>query len=395
MTYIIDDMRKQLDLFTETGCGDTKEEKEVNEGDLIRMKELAGMAEDHPRREEWDNDEDEPSTFLTTQLRADPRDTIEIFDSRAGGMVAEQLANILGFHYRFSQWGGTKDDGMGGDSNSVGGREALEEQNSNALKIIVKFLRDRGEDDVANEIDEYLTGHKKMWKGRKGLGFDYTEEDIEEDGYDYREMEEPDPNDYDRLGMDWDAFAKKGHGKKSKKRVNNYGDNPMAEEKVNEETDEDGNWIKPWGKDEVEVDDKDDDKEEVDENELFEKLLDEYETFKLNESSSQWVIMNATKKVFGKLRMSLEDIVRSEWFDNGCVMVVNFDHGGHAFVFGSGDRPYGVVGETRDYVQDTGKGYGRRGQLEIENFICVKDSEIVTSANHTGQNEKRPLWVFK
>ena len=123
--------------------------------------------------------------------------------------------------------------------------------------------------------------------------------------------------------------------------------------------------------------------------------MNEYEDFKADENANKWIIMNATQKVFGKVRMSLDEIISSEWFDNGCVMVVNFDHGPSAFVFGSGDKPYGIVGETKDYVQDTGKGYGRRGKLEIENFVCVQDSEIENSANHVGQSEKRPLWVFK
>ncbi len=432
MTYIVDEMSEYLDLITEEGCGDTccgtesgvcncpkpcdcgpecpchiKEEatiddvmeENMNEDDVVRMRELAGMTEmGH------DDDDYGPSTHLQSELQGNPRDVIEIFNSRAGGMVAEQLANILGYDYKFSVWGGD------------GEHQALEKQNSSALKQILEFLRDRGEDDVANEIDEYLHS-----------------EPMEEDGYDYREMSKPEPNDFDRTGMDWDAFAKKGHLRKSKKRVNNYGDNPMAEEKVTEETDEDGNWIKPWEKDKADDkddkddkdteevneetdedgnwikpwekdkaedkdDDKDDNKEEVDEsidNELFEKLLNEYQNFKLDEAVSQWIIMNATKKVFGKIRMSLDEIISSEWFDNGCVMVINFDHGQHAFVYGSGNSPYGVVGETRNYVQDTGKGYGRRGQLEIENFVCVSDGEIMTTANSTGLNEKRALWVFK
>lgn len=259
-----------------------------------------------------------------------------------------------------------------------------------------------------------------------------------EDGYDYREMSKPEPNDFDRRGNDFDAFAKKGHLKKSKKRVNRYGDNPMAEDvdtwecdncgnddvsssdtecsscgageshlskrkNIDEETDEDGNWIKPWEKKEDDSDDSndsddnvddDDKKESVDES-LYEKLLNEYEEFKLDESVSQWIIMNATKKVFGKIRLSLDEIIVNEYFNSGCIMIVNFDHGKSVFIYGSGQKPYGVVGETREFVQDTGQGYGRRGQLEIENFAVITDGEIITTANNIGLSEKRPLWVFK
>ena len=398
MTILVDEMRKQLDLITEEGCGDTccgsepgvcncpkpcdcgpkcpchVKEDNVNENDVIRMKELAGMTE-----EEEDPIEDEELDEKLERLQ-------ELED--------EELEE--------------NGEGVGRDG----------------------------------KPDSFERNYTNPWEDKSDD--DDDEDELEEDGYDYREMGKPEPNDFDRSGMDFDAFAKKGHTKKQKKIVNKYGDNPMTEE-----TDDDGNWVKPWeakDKDDNADEDKDEDvdegvwsgaakgaalgaagaaiipaikgaatggalggivgafdddeEEEIDEsidNALLEQLLNEFETFKDPESdpSKTWTLMNSTKKMFGKLRVSIEDIVKSNWFDNGCIMVVNFDHGPSVFVMGSGNKPYGLVGESRHYVQDTGKGMGRRGSLEIENFVCVQDSEITSSANSDGQNEKRPLWVFK
>lgn len=100
--------------------------------------------------QEFDDEDDEEESV--TYLHADPqkyspRDLIELANSRFGGMVAEQLASIMGYDYKWSQWGGQSNP------------EPMEEQNSNALRYFVEFLHEKGEDEMADEIAAFLADH--------------------------------------------------------------------------------------------------------------------------------------------------------------------------------------------------------------------------------------------
>lgn len=91
--------------------------------------------------EDWENYkgyEENPETYVNSQLRNyREKDLVDIASANLGYPVARQLEDILGV--KKSQ-------------------ESLEEQNPNALQQLVQFLRDKDEEDVATEIEQFLHG---------------------------------------------------------------------------------------------------------------------------------------------------------------------------------------------------------------------------------------------
>jgi len=173
---------------------------------------------------EFDDEDDDgpgPTYMVAEPQKYEPRDLVEILGTRRGDAVAEQLANLMGYSYRWGQWGGQDNP------------QPLEEQNSNALKYIAEFLHDRGESEMAQEIEAYLD---QMQYG-ESLGEEY-EEYIKEQDFDNfeRKLEEfgvgrydPRSNKTTDVGPDTlrNSAAKLGH------RVDRGGIPPRISKKTN------------------------------------------------------------------------------------------------------------------------------------------------------------------
>lgn len=97
-----------------------------------------------------------------------------------------------------------------------------------------------------------------------------------------------------------------------------------------------------------------------------------------------WVIMNTKKK------MSLPEVF--EWFGSkDCEALLCYrqsDRGARdvILVLGSG-HGYGAVGESKDYITDTGLGYGGKGAIHIKSVFRPGDRIVDT--------KKYTIWVFK
>jgi len=115
-------------------------------------------------------------------------------------------------------------------------------------------------------------------------------------------------------------------------------------------------------------------------------------------SIQEFTIMNAAC-LFDNKAAPVEGAVDT-WGKNITVLVCkrerSFDTYSRIFVCGSGASGYDMhPGDNALYVQDTGNGYGARGNLIIENVITFDEDGKMTAANDVGLKEKRRHWTMK
>lgn len=106
---------------------------------------------------------------------------------------------------------------------------------------------------------------------------------------------------------------------------------------------------------------------------------------------NKWVIMNTKKKMtiteaivwFGSRNSTLIECQRHS--ERGLVESI--------YVIGASSN-YGKIGETVDYITDTGKGYGGKGRIKITGIANVHNGAIKNDG-YFNMYMKKPIWVFK
>lgn len=104
----------------------------------------------------------------------------------------------------------------------------------------------------------------------------------------------------------------------------------------------------------------------------------------------RWVIMNTKKTA------TLEEAVI--WFGSDCTIIQGLRKSERGalkpvYILG-GTAHYGNVGDKVGYVTDTGRGYGGKGTIHIENEMNVTGNILIGNPIYS-KIQKREIWVFK